>query len=999
MKKSGIFILLACCPGAFALDPSLDISQSAHTAWTLRDGFFKGVIMSIAQTPDGYLWLGTEFGLLRFDGVRSVPWQPPAGEHLPGGEIRSLLTARDGRLWIGTNAGLASWKDAKLTQYPELAGKTVEALLEDRQGTVWVGVSADPNGGLCAIENVITHCYGQDGSFGSQVLSLYEDRRGNLWAGAQTGLWRWKPGTPKLFPMPEAAIYALSEGDNGELLLSMDTGIKQLVGGRAEPYPLPGNKLQFRPYKLLRDRSGSLWIETADRGLLHVHEGRTDLFAQSDGLSGDLVYRSFEDREGNIWVSTDDGLDRFHDVAAATISVKQGISNSVVLSVLAARDGSVWLGTADGLTRWTDGRITVYRKRNGLPDDLIESLFQDYRGRIWVSTRSGIAYFENGRFMSISAVPARAVHSIAGDNAGNLWIADQDQGLSHLFEGRVVERIGWARLGRGDYAVALLPDPVEGGLWLGYSQGGVAHFKNGQVRKSYTSADGLGAGSVNSLQLDRDGALWAATDGGLSRLKNGHIATLTSKNGLPCDAVHGEVEDDEHSVWLYMACGLVRLARTELDAWVTDPKRTIQITVFDSSDGVLTHSIAGAYTPHVAKSGDGKLWSAPWNGVSVIDPRHLPFNKLPPPVHIEQITANNKTYDALSNLRLPALTRDLEIDYTALSLVAPEKNRFRYKLEGRDRDWQDVGNRRRAFYTDLPPRNYRFRVIASNNSGVWNEAGDSLDFSIAPAYYQTVWFRSSFVAAFFALLWALYRYRLHQLAREFNIRLEVRVDERTRVARDLHDTLLQSFQGLLLRFQGATNLLPSRPVEAKQTLESAIDLAAQAITEGRDAIQGLRSSTIETNELADALKALGEDLAAHQNNGDGVESFVEVEGAPRDLHPILRDEIYRIAGEAMRNAFKHSEARRIEVAISYGDRQLRVQVRDNGKGIDPTVLEKLGRAGHYGLPSMRERAGLIGGHFEVWSELQSGTEIELTVPASIAYATSRGRLASFLKKS
>ena len=273
-----------------------------------------------------------------------VPWQPPVGDHLPGSQIRALLATRDGRLWIGADEGLASWKDGKLTHYPELAGKTVESLLEDREGTVWAGMSADPDGGLCAIENATTHCYGEDGSFGRQVLSLYEDSRGNLWAGAQTGLWRWKPGAPKLFPMPEVDIYGLSEGDQGELLFSTDTGIKQLVSGRAEPYPLPNNNRQFRPYKLLRDRSGSLWIETADRGLLHLHQGRTDLFAQSDGLSGDLVYRVFEDREGNTWVSTDNGLDRFRDVAVPTISVKQGISNSVVLSVLAARDGSVWLG-------------------------------------------------------------------------------------------------------------------------------------------------------------------------------------------------------------------------------------------------------------------------------------------------------------------------------------------------------------------------------------------------------------------------------------------------------------------------------------------------------------------------------------------------------------------------------------------------------------------------------------------------------------------------------
>ena len=1004
--KSGIFILLAFCRCAFGLNPSLDVNQYAHSAWTIRDGFFKGVIMSIAQTPDGYLWLGTEFGLLRFDGVRSIPWQPPSGEHLAGSEIRVLLVARDGSFWIGTNEGLASWKDGKLTHYPELAGKTVESLLQDREGTVWAGMSADPKGGLCAIENGITHCYGEDGSFGRQVLSLYEDSRGNLWAGAQTGLWRWKPGTPKLFPMPEGDIYGLSEGDHGELLFSMDTGIKQFVGGRAEPYPLPNNKWQFRPYKLLRDRTGSLWIETADRGLLHVHQGRTDLFAQSDGLSGDLVYRVFEDREGNTWVSTDNGLDCFHDVAVATVSLKQGISNSVALSVLAARDGSVWLGTADGLNRWTDGRITVYNKRNGMPDNLIESLFQDYRGRIWVSTHGGIARFEDGRFTPIKVVPAGAVHSIAGDNAGNLWIADQYQGLFHLFEGNVVERIAWATLGRKDYAITLVADP-KGGLWLGYPEGGVAYFKDGQVRASYSSENGLGADSVNSLQLDGDGALWAGTDGGLSRLKNGNIATLTSKNGLPCDAVHGVLEDDEHSVWLYMACGLVRMARSELDAWVSDPKRTIQSTVFGSADGVRTHSIAGGYTPHVAKARDGKLWSAPWNGASVIDPRHIPFNKLPPPVHIEQITADRKTYrqnspgDATSHLRLPALARDLEIDYTALSLVAPGKIHFKFKLEGYDRDWKEVVNERKAFYTNLDPRSYRFRVMACNNSGVWNETGDSLDFSIAPAYYQTTWFRASVVAAFFLMLWGLYRYRLHQMAQEF----AARMGERARIARELHDTLLQSFQASLFQMQAARNLFSRRPEKAGQTLDEAITMTEGAITEGRDAIQDLRSRPAAHSDLAQLLTATGQELARapdgkrNDANGNPVIFRVAVDGERHALDPIIQDEAYRIARELLRNAFRHAQAGQIEAEIRYEDRQFRVRIRDDGKGIEPEIVKAGGHRGHWGLLGMRERAKQIGAQLEFWSEAGAGTEVELSIPSSIAYGRARrGRFQLLTKK-
>jgi signal transduction histidine kinase len=722
------------------------------------------------------------------------------------------------------------------------------------------------------------------------------------------------------------------------------------------------------------------------------------VFSRSDGLSDDYIQRLFEDREGNIWVATVDGLDRFRDFAIPTISVKQGLSDVSVVSVLAARDGSIWFGTRDGLNRWNDGKITIYRKQgSGLPDDNVDSLSQDNHGRIWVSTHRGVAYLENGRFISVAAVPGGVVESIAGDTGGNLWIGDQKQGLFHLMEGKVVDRIPWAKMGRKDFASALLSDPLQGGLWIGFYQGGVAYFRDGQVRASYASVNGFGEGRVTSLELDGDGTLWAATAGGLSRVKNGRVATLTSKNGLPCDTVHWVAEDDAHSFWLYTACGLVRIARSELDAWAADPKRIIQSTTLDSSDGVRLRAIAvSEYTPRVAKASDGKLWFLPFDGVNVIDPRHIPFNKLPPPVHIEEITADRKTYEASSNRRLPALTRDLEIDYTALSLVAPEKIRFRVKLEGRDPDWKDVGNERKAFYNDLPPRNYRFRVKACNNSGVWNEAGASFDFSILPAYYQTAWFQASCVAVFLGLFWALYRYRLHAIAREFNARLEERVAERTRIARELHDTLLQSFQGLMLRFQVAHDDLPARPAEARKTLEDALDHAAQAITEGRDAVQGLRSSTVEANDLARAIGSLGQELAGgelagDESNSDRVESFVDVEGTPRDLHPILRDEIYRIAGEALRNAFRHALARRIEVTIWYGERQFRLRVRDDGKGIDPEVLDEQGRAGHWGLAGMRERAELIGGQLEIWSQQEFGTQVELSIPASLAYGASPAR--------
>jgi len=398
--------------------------------------------------------------------------------------------------------------------------------------------------------------------------------------------------------------------------------------------------------------------------------------------------------------------------------------------------------------------------------------------------------------------------------------------------------------------------------------------------------------------------------------------------------------------------------------------------------------MAGALSPRMAKSQDGRLWFLPLDGVGVIDPRHLPFNKVAPPVRIERVIADHEIYTPSAHLRLPPLIRDLTIDYTALSLVAPEKVHFRFKLEGQDRDWREVVNDREVEYSNLAPGNYTFRVTASNNSGVWNEQGASLDFSIAPAYWQTRWFVAVCAAAFMALLWALYQLRLRQLAHQFNMTLDARVGERTRIARELHDTLLQSFHGLLLRFQAASELFATRPAEAKQTLDRAIDQAAQAITEGRDAVQGLRASVVESNDLAVAIRTFGEELAAEQAGDGSVVLHVVVEGTPRTLHPIQRDEIYRIACEALRNAFKHADAKQIEVELRYDERQLRLRVRDDGKGIDPKFLTEEGRAGHYGLHGMRERARLVGGKLTVWSAPESGAEVELSIPAARAYATS-----------
>jgi PAS domain S-box-containing protein len=373
---------------------------------------------------------------------------------------------------------------------------------------------------------------------------------------------------------------------------------------------------------------------------------------------------------------------------------------------------------------------------------------------------------ENGGFVSIRGVPGGLVSSVAQDRQGNLWIANQDQGLLRLSKDGTVQQISWASIGHKDGAQSLAADRSTAGLWLGFNTGGVAYLSDGQIKQTYGRAEGLGGGRVSALYIEADDTVWAATEGGLSRIKSGRVVTLTSKNGLPCDGIQWITQDENHSFWMQMTCGLVRIVHSELDAAATDAQRKIQPTVFDSSDGVSNVAIGVRAGSQVTRSLDGKMWFQGWGGASVIDPQHLPSNKLTPPVHIEQITADGRTYDPSQGLRLPPRIQHLDIDYTALSLVAPEKDRFRFRLEGYDRDWRDVGNRRQAFYTNLPPHNYTFVVQACNNSGVWNEAGASLDFSIAPAYYQTNWFRAVCVAVLLALVWAAYRLRIRQLRRQ-----------------------------------------------------------------------------------------------------------------------------------------------------------------------------------------------------------------------------------------
>jgi signal transduction histidine kinase len=580
------------------------------------------------------------------------------------------------------------------------------------------------------------------------------------------------------------------------------------------------------------------------------------------------------------------------------------------------------------------------------------------------------------------------------DRNGAIWAATVNAGVSKYWKSRFTT---YSKAnGMASDTVFSIEESPDGTMWFA-TPNGLNAFANGEWR-AYTTREGLPSDHVTCLLSDSSGTLWIGTRAGLAYLQSGHIQNISVPSLQ--QEILGVAADDIGNFWIATSYHILSVKRERL--------LSTTLTESDLRNYALEDGLAGTQGVKrfrsVVRGPQGRIWFSTNRGLSVVDPTRTGPEPTHVTVQIEGFSADGNSLDLQAPIRVPPDTHRLIFRFSGLNLSDPKRIQFKYKLEGFDRDWSEpgstsgidkdwheAGTRRQAFYMNLAPRKYTFHVIASNSEGVWNEAGASLDFSVQPAWYQTIWFRVSCLGAFFLMLWAAYQLRLQQMERQFNIRLEERVGERSRIARDLHDTLLQSFHGLLLRFQTAFSLLPERPDEAKQSLGSAIDQAALAITEGRDAVQNLRSSTVETNDLAVAIRAVGEELSAGETNRNTPVFQVEVEGTPRSLHLILRDEIYRIAAEALRNAFRHAQARRIEVELRYDDTQFRLRIRDDGKGIKPKVLGENGYAGHYGLPGMRERAKLVGGKLTVWSEHDSGTEIELTIPATAAYAASPRR--------
>jgi signal transduction histidine kinase/ligand-binding sensor domain-containing protein len=978
-----------------AVMPDRHISQYGHRSWKIEDGYLGAPPYSIAQDRDGYLWFGTYYGLYRFDGVRFIRWMPPPGMQLPSSKITSLLADRDGSLWMGTEFGLAHWKDGRLDNYLEHAG-WIHGFEQDPDGAVWFAVrSYNENDArvLCKIRDGAMTCYGSKDGLTEQIApptQFVRDDAGYLWTSTSTSVIGWKNSSLQVYSPDflknksgNAIVTGLAVDGDGSLLAGGLLGLYRIRHGQWTPVSAPGfDGRKLNVQCIFKDRHDAIWIGTRDAGLYRLYRGEVEHFGRQNGLSADQVWAILEDREGMIWVATDQGVDSFRDLAVLTLP-KSVLGVSEIDNLFTTRDGTLWLGAEGGLLDRREGDRGFSPRGGNLRGKQATIIFEDRRGRMWIGVDNTLNIFEGDSFKPVPTPdggPVGMIVSMAEDTRGDLWAVSLGP-PRHII-----------RIDPDTRRISSIPDMPEtskiardpgGGLWLGLNTGDLNHYDKGELT-AYPLHHGPNT-RIQQLTVLENGDVLAAAEFGLIQWRNRNVRVLDEHGGLPCSDINDFAFDLQGNLWLYTECGLAELTESDFKSWQRDPSHKVQPRILDRLDGV---QITFPPFEGAARTRDGTLWFNSEFALQIVEPSRITTNLLPPPVHIETVTAERISYSPQDGLRLPKLTHDIEIDYTALSFIAPQKMRFRYMLSGVDHDWQDVEGRRQAFYMNLKPGAYTFRVIACNNDGVWNEAGDILRFNIPPVFYQTNWFRTLSAVFFLAALFGLYQLRMRQLAHQYALRLEERVNERTRIARELHDTLLQNFQGLLLRFQGAYNHLPSRPEQARKVLGVALDRGVEAITAARDTVQQLRSPPSDSNELSSSIAALSEELRGLQTEGPSPAVEVALKGAGRELHPILRDEAYRITAEALRNAFRHAQAARIHVAICYADHEFRIDVKDNGKGIDPEVLKQGSPPGHWGLTGMRERAEAIGAELNVTSSNADGTEVSLRVPAVIAYAFS-----------
>jgi signal transduction histidine kinase/sugar lactone lactonase YvrE len=879
------------------------------------------------------LWIGTKGnGLLKFKDGAFTLWTTQAG--LPDNFVRALYEAKDGSLWLGTEGGLTQFKDGRFKTYTTrdgLSHNTVWSITADHDGALWVGTVH----GLNQLANGSFRVYDKSRSELPRdfVRPVHQDRRGNVWIGMVGG------------------------------------GLARLSNGRLTTFTTKDGLADNNVWSIAEDRDGNLWVATLGGGVSRLREGRFESLITRHGLPSNRVLAVCEDREGSLWLGTGDGLVQLRDGNLLTYTTQQGLSHDTVKAVYAARDGSVMIGTfGGGLNRWHNG---VVSSAPGQSNELVLAIAEDQRGGLWVGTENGgLKHFHNGCWRVYTmgdSLPDNSVKAILADRDGSFWFGT-GAGLSHFADGRF--RNFTRRDGLVHASIRALHQDRAGRLWIG-TEGGVQRLDGNQFT-TYTTNDGLAANYTLTFYEDTDGVLWiGASDGGLTRYHDGQFKSITRRDGLFDDNLSVILEDAQNNLWFGCDRGIFKVSKQELNDFARGAIRRVNTQAFTSEDGMTTSQMSSGSQPAGCRTRDGRLWFASVRGAVVIDPQRLATNTLAPPVFIEQVIANGQPVAATNHIEIAPGDGDLEIYYTALSFAAPDKVHFKYQLTGYDHEWVEAGARREAFYTNLPPGAYQFKVIASNNDGRWNETGVTLALKLAPQFYQTGWFYLFCAAAV-----AMAGLGVHRLkVRQVRARFAAVFAERNRIARELHDTVEQGLAMLISQLDWGRQALREEPAQAERHLEFASNLAKHHLDETKRYVWDLHDEELEKGDLATALAQAAQRLT----EGTPIKAEIKVKGTISSLPALTGHHLLRIGQEAIANAVKHARAARLEVSLKFEPRKVELCVRDDGCGFDSKQPAR-NEGSHFGLVAIRERVEKIGGELKLLSQPGQGTEVIVNAP-------------------
>ncbi|MEK7676899.1 MAG: two-component regulator propeller domain-containing protein [Verrucomicrobiota bacterium] len=971
--------VLSAVQTSWALDPAKAITLYHQDVWTEREGLPQGCVQAITQTRDGYLWIGTRDGLARFDGVAFTVFNAENTPGLKSNDIRSLHADRAGRLWIGTfNGGLSRFHEGKFTCFTRADGLPSNGVLdicEDRQGALWMATWS----ALARFKDGHFSVYSStNGLVGRRTWSVCEDKQGRLWIGTSRALNSFAEGRFSAYTAKDGSIHhglrtVYADRDGLLWVGSIGGGLSRFHEGKFTRYTTGDGLADNKVRALSQDRDGNLWIGTWN-GLSRLHHGKIDSYRSRDGLPHDFVETLYEDREGSLWIGTRSGLARLRDGKFTSYSSKEGLANPFAKCVLEGRDGTLWMGSeGGGLNSFRDGKFTQYTTEQGLLSNFVLALREDREGNIWLGTDrpSGLIRFKDGKFTNYTeeqGFPFReGVRALFDDREGNLWIGGDGEGLGRYRDG--VFQVFTKRDGLLSDLIRAIGQDREGNLWL-CTNGGLCRYRDGTFA-GFTTQDGLSHNASYCLHEDAAGTLWFGTQGGLTRYKDGKLTAYTTREGLFHNMIYQILEDDQQNLWMSCNRGVFSLSIRDVEDYDRGRIPRLPCVPYGMADGMKSSQCEGGTQPAGWKSRDSKLWFPTVNGLVMINPENIARNTQPPPVVIEQVIAGGQKIDLRGPVRLAPGAREFRFHYTALSFLAPEKVRFKYKLEGLDDDWVEADTRRVAYYNKIPPGNYQFQVTACNNDGVWNMAGASLAFSLAPHFYQTYWFYALCGAAITLAAWSFHRHRMKQARAEFSLVLV----ERHRIALDLHDTLAQGFAGIAFQLEAVATKLTEAPAQAQQHLNLALNMVRHSLTEARRSVMNLRSAALGNGNLASALSETARQLMADQP----VDVQWQILGAERPLPAKVEANLLRIGQEAITNSVKHSRAGAIRIELDYQPKTVVLRVQDDGQGFDILSSTVAGDA-HLGLLGMRERARQMAARLEVKSHPGHGTEVLVEVP-------------------